>query len=86
MSNKLYRELLAKVPKETSLFVDHAVHIGCFVYDELQKSEKLKEDFMKLMDIDEDRLSKLMSGVHNFTLKEISKIEVFFGIEIINLK
>jgi len=86
MANKIYRDLLAKVSKETKEFVENSSNIAIRISDILNQKNISQRDFALLLDKDESEISKWLSGTHNFTIKTISKIEVVLDIKIINTK
>jgi transcriptional regulator with XRE-family HTH domain len=72
-----------KVRDEISRFVDNSVEVVDQIHAILQRQGKTQRDLAKLLDKNESEVSKWLTGMHNFTLKSISKIEAVLGEKII---
>ncbi|MGW8121721.1 helix-turn-helix domain-containing protein [Roseivirga echinicomitans] len=79
--SKIFDEI--EVSQETKSFVDRSMEISDQIFSVLQKKGMTQRELAKLLDKKESEVSKWMSGLHNFTLKSISKIEAALGEQII---
>lgn len=83
MANKLFRELLSKVPQDTRKFVEMSVCIANSIVDCLKEKNISQREFAAMLNKEESEISKWLSGTHNFTLKTIAKIEAVLDIKIV---
>lgn len=85
MPNKIYQDLLKKVPKETGKLVRHSVDIANNIVRILDEKNITQRKFAELLGKEESQISKWLSGTHNFTLKTISKIETVLDTDILRI-
>ncbi|MFT7381116.1 MAG: transcriptional regulator with XRE-family HTH domain [Roseivirga sp.] len=79
--SKIFDEI--EVSQEVKNFVDRSMEISDQIFTVLQKKGLTQREFAKLLDKKESEVSKWLTGMHNFTLKSISKIEAALGEQII---
>jgi transcriptional regulator with XRE-family HTH domain len=72
-----------EVRDEIRRFVDNSVEVADQIHAILERQRKTQRDLAKLLDKNESEVSKWLTGMHNFTLKSISKIEAVLGEKII---
>jgi len=87
-------ESINNLPKDSDIFVDHALNISKYISLILDNSKVIKndvdinsqKDLATQLNKNESEISKWLSGTHNLTLRTISKLESALSIEIINPK
>lgn len=75
--SKIFDEI--EVSQGVKNFVDHSFAISDQIFAILQKQGKSQRDLANLMGKKESEISKWLTGMHNFTLKSIAKIEATLG-------
>lgn len=83
MASKYFKKALSEVNEASKIFVDKNLDITEQVYDILDKQGKSQKDLAKALGKTEPEISRLLSGLHNFTLKTIAKLEAALGEAII---
>lgn len=78
-----FDRLLSKTPKRVENFVDTSFDIVDEIDLNLNKKGKSRSDLAKMLDKNESEISKIMSGLHNLTIKTISKISTALDEKII---
>lgn len=68
-------ESLEQLSEDDQLFVDKSMEIAHFITEILEKKNLKQKDLALLMGKSEAEISKLLSGMHNFTLRSIAKME-----------
>lgn len=74
-----------KIPKDVKIFVDKSFSIADIISDIIDREGKSMDDLGKVLNLNKLEIYSLMLGTHDFTLKEISKIDAAFGVDIINV-
>lgn len=72
-----------EVSQEAKNFVDRSMEIADQIFFILQKKGISQRELAKLLGKKESEISKWLTGLHNFTIKSISKIEAVLGEQII---
>lgn len=86
MALKNFHRIVAETPKEVDNFVEHSMDILDRIHELLDKKFDGRQKLLaEKMDKSEAEVSKMLSGVQNFTLKTISKLETAFGERIIGV-
>lgn len=73
----------APIDASVERFIDKNVNISLQVVSYLEELDWTQKEFAKKMGKSEAEISKWLSGMHNLTLKSISKMEVVLGRDII---
>ncbi len=73
----------SKVTAENRRFIERNLQISEQISEILDKKGMTQKDLAKLLDKHESEVSKLLSGLHNLTLKSIAKIEAVLDEDII---
>ncbi|MDX9727216.1 MAG: helix-turn-helix transcriptional regulator [Bacteroidales bacterium] len=81
--SKIVERLKAKILPENRIFVRKNLEISEQVASLLQEKNWSQKDLAIRLGKSESEVSKLLSGLHNLTLKSISKLEAELGSEII---
>lgn len=69
----------SEVSEDVKAFVDKSFQIVDQINIYLHQQGLTQKDFAKMLGKEESEISKWMSGVHNFTLKTLAKIEGVLG-------
>jgi transcriptional regulator with XRE-family HTH domain len=77
-------EALQQLPKESHIFVDHAYEISKYIQYTLSNVPMSQKELANKLNKTEAEISKWLSGMHNFTLRTISKLESALPLYIIN--
>ena len=77
---------LNNIPADSKKFIDNSIDITRYLNVLLKYKNIRKKDLSVLLGKTEPEINKWLSGMHNLTLRTISKLEVVLGIEIINPK
>ena len=72
-----------EVSQEVRNFVDRSMEISDQIFTVLQKKGLTQREFAKLLDKKESEVSKWLTGMHNFTIKSIAKMEAVLGESIV---
>lgn len=78
-----FEKLLSKTPKDVEKFVDLSFDIVDEVDNELLKIGKNRSYLASLLDKSESEISKILSGMHNSTVKSVSKIAAALNTDIL---
>ncbi|MFZ5939676.1 MAG: helix-turn-helix domain-containing protein [Bacteroidota bacterium] len=73
----------SKVRDEHKRFIKKNLEISNQISGILEKKGMTQKDLAELLEKHESEISKLMSGLHNLTLKSITRIETVLGEDII---
>jgi transcriptional regulator with XRE-family HTH domain len=73
------------MPKDSQIFIDKSMEISDYITSILEKRNLMQKDLAQKMGKTEAEISKLLSGLHNFTLRSIAKIEAALGTPIISV-
>ncbi|MCF1715236.1 helix-turn-helix transcriptional regulator [Flavihumibacter sp. RY-1] len=76
-------ESVTQLSDEDKLFVDKSMEIAHFISVLLETKNLKQKDLAVLMGKSEAEISKLLGGMHNFTLRTIAKIEAALGEKVI---
>lgn len=80
-----FAESIANMPDASRIFVDKSLGIVAKVYEIMERKGLLQKDVARLMEKTEPEISRLLSGMHNITLRMITKLEAVLGEEIISI-
>jgi transcriptional regulator with XRE-family HTH domain len=83
MSSKLFKKIAAAVPPEIDLFTDKSMDIALRINDLMVAKSLSQKDLAAALGKSPSQISNWLAGNHNFTLKTITQLEVFFGASII---
>lgn len=83
MAQTEFEKLLSKIPKDVKKFVDLSFDIVDEVDSELKKKGKTRSDLATLLNKNESEISKILSGIHNPTLKSVCKIAAALDMDIL---
>lgn len=79
----IVERLRAKIQPENRIFVKKNLEISEQISTLLQAKGWTQKEFAQRLGKTESEVSKLLSGLHNLTLKSIAKLEVQLGDDII---
>ena len=71
------------MPPEDKIFVDKSVEIADHIFQLMEQKGMKQKDLAEKMGKTEAELSKILSGMHNMTLRSIAKLEAALGSTII---
>lgn len=83
MSSKYFHKALQKVAPENKIFIKKNLDITEQILAILDKKGMTRRDLAKALGKSEPEVSRMLSGLHNLTLKTIAKLEVALGEEVI---
>lgn len=83
MKNSAFDEIKSQTPLEIQLFVDKSFEIADEVDYILENQGKNRAYLAAKLEKNESEISKWLSGLHNLTIKSITKIEATLGETII---
>ena len=83
MASSLFNRLRSQTPKDSKLFVAKNLDITEQVHEILERKGWSQKDLARALGKQESEISKWLSGLHNLTLKTITKIEAILGEDII---
>lgn len=78
-----FDESLASISEESKIFVDKSLEIADFIFWVMDSKGLKQKDLAEKMGKTEAEVSKLLAGMHNYTLRSIAKIEAALGTTII---
>nr|WP_262901446.1 helix-turn-helix transcriptional regulator [Flavihumibacter profundi] len=73
------RESIRQLPEEDKIFVERSLEIAHFIAGVLDRKNLKQKDLAQLLGKSEAEVSKLLSGLHNYTLRSLAKIEAALG-------
>lgn len=79
----IFRDALAKIPKDLRKQMDWSFDISDRIDTELKKRGMTQKDFAHLMGRSEAEVSRWLMGRHNFTLATLAKISTVLGVDLI---
>ncbi len=74
---------IESMPEDSKIFVDKSLEIADYIYRVMEQKGMKQKDLAEKMGKSEAEISKLLAGMHNYTLRSISKIEAALGCTII---
>lgn len=83
MSLNVFDRLIATVPEQEFVESDIAFRIAQRIDFLMRKNHLSKSDLAKGLGKDPAQISRWMSGVHNFSVKTLAELEVFFKEQIL---
>jgi transcriptional regulator with XRE-family HTH domain len=85
MASKNFEEMLAKIPPETTQYVEKNIAIGFQVRHILESHPTIhsQKDLAEALGKEPSEISKWLSGLHNIGLENITKMETVLGQDII---
>lgn len=83
MGSKYFHKALQQVAPENKIFVKKNLDITEQILTILDKKGMTRRDLAKALGKSEPEVSRILSGLHNLTLKTIVKLEVALGEEVI---
>lgn len=83
MASKYFRKALANTSAESRIFVKKNLDIVEQIHQILVYQEKTQKDLAQALVKSEAEVSRMLSGLHNLTLKTLAKLEAALGEDII---
>lgn len=83
MPSKFHEQLRKKVTPERQAFIALSVMVVRRINELLERKKMSQTDLANAMDKSPSEISKWLSGMHNFTLRSISKLEIVLDAPII---
>jgi transcriptional regulator with XRE-family HTH domain len=83
MASKYFRKALAEVKPEERRYVDKNLDIVEQIVAILNERDMSQRDLAQQMGKTEAEVSRMLSGLHNLTLKTLARLEVALGEDII---
>lgn len=82
---RTFDEIIENIPEETKKLVEKQGDIAVYVSTLLKKRGITQREFADKLEMQESRLSSILSGQINLTLKTIVSLEIALGEEIIKI-
>lgn len=80
-----FEEGIKNMPEDSRIFVEKSLEIVNYIHQVMEAKEMRQKDLAAKMGKTEAELSKILSGMHNLTLRSISKLEAALGESIISI-
>ena len=78
-----FRKSIAEMPEDSKIFVDKSLEIANHIFQVMRQKGFKQKDLAERMGKSEAEVSKLLAGMHNFTLRSIAKLEAALGSAVI---
>ncbi len=78
-----FEESIASMPENSKIFVDKSLEIADFIFWIMEQKGMKQKDLAEKLGKSEAEISKFLAGMHNYTLRSISKIEAALGTTVI---
>lgn len=79
MASKIFKKVIDSIPPEKDAFIRMSVEIVKRVNELMQSKGMNQAELATALEKSPSEVSKWLSGMHNFTLKSIAKLEVILG-------
>ena len=80
-----FNELVASVPKDVKAELDLSFAISNRIYELMTERGLTKKQFADAIGKRPSEITKWLSGQHNFTIRTLSQLSVFFGKNLITV-
>jgi len=74
---------IAGMPEDSKIFVDKSLEIAQYIFRVMEEKGLKQKDLAVKMGKTEAEISKLLAGMHNYTLRSIAKIEAALGVTVV---
>lgn len=74
---------IAAMEEDSKIFVDKSLEIAHFIFQVMEAKGLKQKDLAEKMGKSEAEVSKLLCGMHNYTLRSIAKMEAALGATIV---
>ena len=74
---------IAAIPEDSRIFVDKSLEIADYIFLLMEHRGMKQKDLAEKMGKSEAEVSKLLAGMHNYTLRSLAKIEAALGAAVI---
>jgi len=71
------------MPEDSRIFVDKSLEIADYIFHVMERRGMKQKELAEKMGKSEAEVSKLLAGMHNYTLRSLAKIEAALGTTII---
>ena len=78
-----FKESIESMPADSKIFVDKSLEIADYIFLLMEHRGMKQKDLADKMGKSEAEVSKLLAGMHNYTLRSIAKIEAALGSTVI---
>ncbi len=78
-----FQQSIDSMPADSKIFVEKSLEIVNYIHKVMELKEMRQKDLAAKMGKTEAELSKILSGMHNLTLRSMSKLEAALGETII---
>lgn len=78
-----FEESIDAMPADSKIFVDKSLEIADYIFLLMEHRGMKQKDLADKMGKSEAEISKLLAGMHNYTLRSIAKIEAALGSTVI---
>lgn len=80
-----FQQSIDTMPEDSKIFVEKSLEIVNYIYEVMELKEMKQKDLAAKMGKTEAELSKILSGMHNLTLRSISKLEAALEMPVISI-
>ncbi|MBI2284192.1 MAG: helix-turn-helix transcriptional regulator [Bacteroidetes bacterium] len=81
-----FRASIDAMPEDSKIFVDKSLEIAHHIILLMRQKGMKQKDLAEKMGKSEAEISKLLGGMHNYTLRSIAKLEAALGSTVIHTK
>lgn len=67
------------MPEDSRIFVDKSLEIANYIFQVMKNKNMKQKDLADAMGKSEAEISKWLAGMHNYTLRSLSKLEAALG-------
>ncbi len=78
-----FQESINRMPEDSRIFVDRSLEIAEYIYQLMEYKGMKQKDLADKLGKSEAEVSKWLAGMHNYTLRSLSKLEAALGAAII---
>lgn len=74
---------IESMPEDSKIFVDKSLEIAHYILELMEQRGIKQKDLAAKMGKSEAEVSKLLAGMHNYTLRSLAKIEAALGATVV---
>ncbi|WNJ20199.1 helix-turn-helix transcriptional regulator [Pontibacter sp. G13] len=83
MASEVFKKLLAEAKPESKVFVRKNIDLVEMVFHILEEKGWTQKDLAERLGKTEPEVSRMLTGLHNFTLRTLAKLEVALETDIL---
>ncbi|MCF6359700.1 MAG: helix-turn-helix domain-containing protein [Cyclobacteriaceae bacterium] len=83
MGSQLFKNVIKNIPKDSMIFAEKSLDIIDQIQYLIEREGKTQKEIALELGKNESEISKWLSGLHNMTMKTVSKLEAVLGSDIL---